>query len=90
MLEMSDTLIKYDIDYNVDGYSNGEFRLYNSDDTLNRILISVDSHDYLTDGNYDYIHDNQVSWYTDVINNDKKLFGEYVQSFVYTHIPLME
>ena len=57
MLEMSDTLIKYDIDYNVDGYSNGEFRLYNSDDTLNRILISVDSHDYLTDGNYDYIHD---------------------------------
>ena len=90
MLEMSDTLIKYDIDYNVDGYSNGEFRLYNSDDTLNRILISVDSHDYLTDGNYDYIHDNQVSWYTDVINNDKKLFGEDVQSFVYTHIPLME
>ena len=90
MLELSDTLIKYDIDYNVDGYSNGEFRLYNSDDTLNRILISVDSHDYLTDGNYDYIHDNQVSWYTDVINNDKKLFGEDVQSFVYTHIPLME
>ena len=90
MLELSDTLIKYDIDYNVDGYSNGEFRLYNSDDTLNRILISVDSHDYLTDGNYDYIHDNQVSWYTDVINNDKKLFGEDIQSFVYTHIPLME
>ena len=53
-------------------------------------MISVDSHDYLTDGNYDYIHDNQVSWYTDVINNDKKLFGEDVQSFVYTHIPLME
>ncbi len=90
MLDMSDTLIKYDINYNIDGYTNGEFRLYNSDDTLNRILISLDSHDYVSDDNYDYVHDNQVSWYENVINNDKKLFGEDVQSFVYTHIPLME
>jgi 3',5'-cyclic AMP phosphodiesterase CpdA len=90
MLDTSNTLIKYDINYNVDGYTNGEFRLYNSDDTLNRILISLDSHDYVSDNDYDYVHDNQVAWYENLINNDKKLFGEDVQSFVYTHIPLME
>ncbi|GEM_PF-1447208 len=90
MLRRSSTLLQYQEESSVDGYTNGEFRLYNADNTLNRILISIDSHDTMESGGYDYIKENQVQWYAKTVRNDQKLFGKDVQTFVYTHIPLVE
>lgn len=96
MLSESETLLQYEENSSIQGYTNGEFRLYNADGSLNSIIIALDSNSPIYNNtsseavDYDYIRDNQVNWYKKIINNEKKRFGDDVQSFVYTHIPITE
>ncbi len=63
---------------NVDGFGNQVFNIINSDGVITRSLFTVDSHSYV-DGDflgifwkYDNIHDNQVEWYREIIEANKK------------------
>ena len=43
MLSESETLLQYEENSSIQGYTNGEFRLYNADGSLNSIIIALDS-----------------------------------------------
>lgn len=93
----------------VDGYGNQVFNIVNSDGMVTRSLFTVDSHSYV-DGDYfglmwkyDNIHDNQVEWYREIIeanrkNNEMKVLQSSdsstkplnPKSSVFLHVPLME
>ncbi len=81
----------------VDGYGNQVFNIKNSDGEIIRSIIIFDSHAY-TDGDYlgirwlyDNIHDNQVEWYRNTIDELKDMNrGKDVPTSVMMHIPLVE
>lgn len=61
----------------VDGYGNQVFNIVNSDGVITRSLFTVDSHSYV-DGDifgifwkYDNIHENQIEWYKNVIEDNR-------------------
>lgn len=63
---------------NVDGYGNQVFNIVNSNGVITRSLFTVDSHSYV-DGDYfgimwkyDNIHENQIEWYRETIEANKK------------------
>ena len=63
---------------NVDGYANQVFNIINSDGIITRSLFTVDSHSYI-DGDilgimwkYDNIHENQIEWYKNTIEENNK------------------
>lgn len=62
----------------VDGYGNQVFNIVNSDGIITRSLFTIDSHSYV-DGDYfgifwkyDNVHENQIEWYREVIESNKK------------------
>lgn len=62
---------------NVDGYANQVFNIVNSDGIITRSLFTFDSHSYV-DGDffgvlwkYDNIHENQIEWYKNTIEENK-------------------
>ena len=66
----------------VDGYGNQVFNIINSDNLITRSIFTIDSHSYI-DGDilgimwkYDNIHENQIEWYRNVIeeNNEYNKF----------------
>lgn len=91
----------------VDGYGNQVINIKNSDGIVTQSLFVFDSHSY-TDGDflgimwkYDNIHENQVQWYEQKINEintanaqKAKELGieapETVKSAAFFHIPLTE
>ncbi len=81
----------------VDGYGNQIFNIMNSEGEIRRSLVIFDSHAY-TDGDYlgirwlyDNIHQNQVDWYKEKINEIKNMNkGKDVPTSVFLHIPLVE
>ena len=93
----------------VDGYANQVINIVNSDGMITRSFFTVDSHSYV-DGDYlglmwkyDNIHDNQIKWYKETVeanrkNNEMKLLQSgdssvkavNPKSSVFLHVPLME
>lgn len=81
----------------ITGMGNQIINIRNSDNSLNTSLVIFDSNDYIN-GNmfrYDIIHDNQVEWYKDAINQlstpaNGIAEGEVVPSLAFFHIPLNE
>ena len=85
---------------NVSGVGNYVVNVENSDGTLNKALVFIDSNSYmhthtgLSDlGNYDHIHGDQLDWYENEIANiaqEYGLDGKTPESFCFWHIPLVE
>lgn len=91
----------------VDGVGNQAINIKNSGGVITQSLFTFDSHSY-TDGDYfgffwkyDNIHDNQVKWYSDMLDkfNDEndRLFKvknidekSDIKSLAFFHIPLVE
>lgn len=62
---------------NVDGYANQVFNIVNSDGIITRSLFTLDSHSYV-DGDffgvlwkYDNIHENQIEWYKNTVEENQ-------------------
>ncbi|MDE6273456.1 MAG: metallophosphoesterase [Clostridiales bacterium] len=66
-------------------------RIENRDGSLNRVLFLIDSNDYVQDSSeindYDSVHDDQIQWYSDTIDELSKAEGSTISSFVFMHIP---
>lgn len=79
---------------NIYGRNNQYLRLENADGSLNHIAFLLDSNDYLPHtiqiGHYDSVHQDQIAWYQDVIDQVSDEQKETVRSFVFMHIPLHE
>lgn len=81
----------------VDGSGNQIFNIMNEKDEIIRSIILFDSHAY-TDGDYlgirwfyDNIHQNQVDWYEEKLEEIKEMNGGKVApTSVMLHIPLVE
>lgn len=81
----------------VDGYGNQLFNIKNSKGEVIRSIIIFDSHAYKDDDlfgikwHYDNIHQNQVDWYAEKIEEVKAMNnGKIAPSSVIMHIPLVE
>lgn len=79
----------------VDGVGNYVVEVYTPQDNQYQFscgLIMLDSHRYVegTIRIYDYVHDNQVDWYQQQIDNLKSAYGNDAKSIVYVHIPPYE
>ncbi len=63
---------------NVDGYGNQVFNIINSDGIITRSLFTVDSHSYVDNDyfgfmwKYDNIHENQINWYKNTVEENQK------------------
>lgn len=72
---------------NIYGRNNQYLRLENADGSLNHIAFLLDSNDYLPHtiqiGHYDSIHQDQIAWYQDVIDQVSDEQQETVRSFVF-------
>lgn len=96
----------------IDGYGNQVFNIVNSDGFITRSIYTIDSHSYV-DGDifglfwkYDNIHENQIEWYKNTVeenrnHNTNKLYSSSLltslvnlipnpPSSVFLHIPLSE
>ena len=62
----------------VDGYGNQVFNIVNSDGIITRSLFTVDSHSYVDNDyfgimwKYDNIHENQIEWYKEIVEANRK------------------
>ena len=76
----------------ITGRNNQLLELRNADGTLNTALFLLDSNAYTGEGInvYDYIHDDQVEWYTTQVERLNKEAGRTVPSLVFFHIPLQQ
>lgn len=76
------------------GRYNQYLRIENNDGSLNRLVFLIDSNDYLqnttTINHYDSVHDDQIEWYSETIDQISSEIGENVKSFVFMHIPFRE
>lgn len=80
---------------NIYGRYNQYIRIENGDGSLNRVLFLIDSNDYPQGSNalsamtlkYDRVHDDQIAWYSNVVDELSQNSGTPVRSFVYMHIP---
>jgi len=89
----SRTLLYPYVQPDITGRSNQMIKLKNSDGTLNMGLFLIDSNAYI--GNvfnsvYDYIHDDQVEWYAEKVQELNDEAGHLVNSLAFFHIPLQE
>lgn len=81
----------------IDGYGNHVINVKNTKGELTQALFVMDSHSYLPSDpfgmfwKYDNIHDNQVAWYEETIENlTIQNNGKPFTSSLYIHIPLTE
>lgn len=84
----------------VDGSANQVFNIVNSDGIITRSLFTLDSHSYV-DGDifgimwkYDNIHENQIEWYSEIIeenntHNRMKLYSSSDSQFGQKYMPSM-
>lgn len=65
-----------------------------SGDNIAWSLFMIDSNDYVKEiifkGDYDYIHQDQIDWYSLNINKMKEVNGGALNSLAFFHIPLIE
>ena len=81
----------------IDGYGNYVINVRNTKGELTQALFVMDSHSYLPSDpfgmfwKYDNIHENQVAWYEETIENlTVQNNGKPFTSSLYIHIPLTE
>ena len=76
----------------ITGRSNQLIEIRNSDGSLNQAVFLIDSNDYTGNGlnDYDYIHDDQVEWYKEQVEELNEKEGETVSSMLFFHIPLQQ
>ena len=82
------------------GVGNYVINVENSDGTLNKALVFIDSNSYVkgkegqASSYYDYIHENQGEWYENVLKDVANKYGYTGEvmpdSFCFFHIPLVE
>jgi len=79
-------------DGGITGESNYLIKVLNNDKTFNSGLVFLDSNNYIEGiNNYDRIHDDQINWYKDTINNLAKEYNKEtskINTFLFIHIPL--
>ncbi len=83
---------------NITGFGNYIINVLNSDGTYNTALVMMDSNSYRDPddhtgfSSYDSIHDNQIEWYEQSLNDIKAKYGlpELPQSLLFCHIPVNE
>ena len=75
---------------NVTGYANFAINLMKNNSLFEQVII-MDSNRYQYGKyiGYDYIHQDQIDWYKDLIDYTKNKYGEY-ESVMFFHIPLPE
>ena len=82
-----------EVEDSVTGRSNYVINLRKNNE-LKWQIYSLDSNSYAYDGgikyHYDYIHDDQVDWYSAQAEKAKDEKGSYVPSVFYFHIPLWQ
>ena len=88
----SGTLLYPYLQPEVTGRSNQLIELRNSDGSMNTALFLIDSNAYTSEGinDYDFIHDDQVDWYTDEVARLSSEAGRVVPSMLFFHIPLQQ
>ncbi len=81
----------------VDGYGNQVFNIVNSDGFITRSIYTIDSHSYV-DGDYlgimwkyDNIHENQIEWYKNTVEENRnhnmmKVYSSSLATPVYDNI----
>ena len=76
----------------VTGRNNQLILIRNPDETLNTALFLIDSNAYTGNGfnEYDFIHDDQVDWYTAQIRRLNAEEGHTISSMAFFHIPLQQ
>lgn len=85
-----------DLGHEVSGWGNVAVPIYGSQDPtkVQNVIYILDSHDYPAnhfDGYYDWIHTDQVAWYSQKSTEFTKAnAGEPVPSLAFFHIPLPE
>lgn len=88
MYNSNNSLLYYNANNSIHGRSNMIIEIINKDKTINQILYLIDSGDYYSKklNDYDYIRDDQVSWYKDTLTK----IGTNNSSMIFFHIPLTE
>ncbi len=82
-----------DVELPIYGRSNQYVEVHNRDKSLNRLLFMIDSNDYADENNindYDVVHEDQINWYKNVLDEYEDREGKIIKSFVFQHIPLPE
>lgn len=76
----------------ITGRNNQLIELRRTDGSLNQALFLIDSNDYTEKGmnDYDYIHDDQVTWYEEHINRLNAEENKTISSMLFFHIPLQQ
>lgn len=81
----------------IDGYGNHVINIKNTKGEMTQALFIMDSHAYLPSDpfgifwKYDNIHDNQVAWYEETLENlTLQNNGKTFTSSLFIHIPLTE
>lgn len=76
----------------ITGRSNQLIEVRNTDGSMKQALFIIDSNDYTGLGinDYDYIHDDQVAWYSSELEKLNKESGKQVPSMLFFHIPLQQ
>ncbi len=76
------------------GRYNQYLRIENQDGSLNRLIFLVDSNDYVKAADmvkeYDSIHQDQIDWYAETLDDVSQQENHTVKSFVFMHIPFQE
>ena len=88
----SGTLLYPYVQPEVTGRNNQLIELRNADGSLNTGLFLIDSNAYTGEGInvYDFIHDDQVDWYTAEVERMNTEAGHTVPSMIFFHIPLQQ
>ena len=81
---------------NVSGKGNHVINVKNSAGKVTQCLFMIDTHSYMEDDpfglnwDYDYVKEDQVQWYRDMIELYCKGENETAKSLAFFHIPLLE
>ncbi len=88
----SGTLLYPYVQPDISGRNNQLIEIRNRDGSLMQALFLIDSNTYTGEGFnvYDYIHDDQVSWYAWEVTRLNREEGRTIPSMVFFHIPLQE
>lgn len=90
--EKTGTLLYSSVHPDISGRSNQMILIQNADGQANQALFLIDSNSYASGkiNDYDFIHDDQVDWYRQSVEQLSEQYGKTISSLLFTHIPLQE
>lgn len=90
--ERTGTLLYTSNQPNITGRNNQVINIEDTSGKVIQTLFLLDSNSYASKNftDYDYIHDDQVEWYKQTVEQLSKEQGNTVPSMIFTHIPLQE